>query len=165
MKRALSLNGRQHTIEILSTQPACRFEFDGAPALDAAVENPEPAVYSILLEGRTCDVFVEDMPAGIVVWVDGYRVDATIHDPRRRSRDSTGAGGEGVQTITSPMPGKVVRVLVAPGDSVEPGQGIIVVEAMKMQNEMKANRAGKVLTIPVQEGATVTAGEVLATIG
>jgi len=62
------------------------------------------------------------------------------------------------------MPGKVVRVLVAPGDSVEAGQGIAVVEAMKMQNEMKAARAGKVLSVPAKEGATVAAGEVLATI-
>jgi biotin carboxyl carrier protein len=63
------------------------------------------------------------------------------------------------------MPGKVVRVLAAAGEEVQAGQGIVVVEAMKMQNEMKADRAGKVLTIPAQEGATVAAGEVLATVG
>ncbi|MBZ5578441.1 MAG: hypothetical protein LAP40_17905 [Acidobacteriia bacterium] len=63
------------------------------------------------------------------------------------------------------MPGKVVRVLVVPGDAVEAGQGLMVVEAMKMQNEMKASRAGRVLTVSAKEGATVTAGEVLATIG
>jgi biotin carboxyl carrier protein len=62
------------------------------------------------------------------------------------------------------MPGKVVRVLVAAGDPVEAGQGIAVVEAMKMQNEMKAPRAGKVLSVPAKEGDTVAAGEVLATI-
>jgi biotin carboxyl carrier protein len=58
-----------------------------------------------------------------------------------------------------------VRVLVTPGDSVEAGQGLVVVEAMKMQNEMKSPRAGRVLAISAKEGATVTAGEVLATIG
>jgi biotin carboxyl carrier protein len=62
------------------------------------------------------------------------------------------------------MPGKVVRVLIAPGDSVETGQGLIVVEAMKMQNEMKATRAGRVLSVTVKEGATVSAGQILATI-
>ena len=62
------------------------------------------------------------------------------------------------------MPGKVVRVLVAPGDAVEAGQGLIVVEAMKMQNEMKASRAGRVAAVPAKEGATVAAGDVLATI-
>ena len=63
------------------------------------------------------------------------------------------------------MPGKVVRVLARAGDEVVAGQGIVVVEAMKMQNEMKAARAGKVLSLTASEGATVTAGEVLATIG
>ena len=63
------------------------------------------------------------------------------------------------------MPGKVVRVLVGPGDAVEAGQGLVVVEAMKMQNELKALRAGRILSVSAQEGETVTAGEVLATIG
>jgi biotin carboxyl carrier protein len=62
------------------------------------------------------------------------------------------------------MPGKIVRVLIAPGDAVETGQGLIVVEAMKMQNEMKATRAGRVLSVAVKEGTTVSAGQILATI-
>jgi biotin carboxyl carrier protein len=62
------------------------------------------------------------------------------------------------------MPGKVVRVLVAVGDAVEAGQGVVVVEAMKMQNELKAPRAGTVIAMAAGIGATVTAGEVLATI-
>ena len=62
------------------------------------------------------------------------------------------------------MPGKVIRVLAAPGDEVAAGQGIVVVEAMKMQNELKSTRKGKVLRIAVNEGATVGAGELLATI-
>ena len=62
------------------------------------------------------------------------------------------------------MPGKVVRVLVAAGDVVGPGQGIIVVEAMKMQNEIKTSRLGRVLAIHAKEGATVAAGEALAII-
>ena len=62
------------------------------------------------------------------------------------------------------MPGKIVRVLVKPGDRVESGQGILVVEAMKMQNEMKAHRAGRIAALPVREGETVSAGAILATI-
>jgi biotin carboxyl carrier protein len=62
------------------------------------------------------------------------------------------------------MPGKIVRVLVREGDAVEPGQGIVVMEAMKMQNELKALRAGAVTALPVTEGAAVAAGEVLAII-
>ena len=62
------------------------------------------------------------------------------------------------------MPGKVVRVLVKPGETVEAGQGLLVVEAMKMQNEMRAPRAGRIVSLPAVEGATVAAGEVLVVI-
>jgi biotin carboxyl carrier protein len=62
------------------------------------------------------------------------------------------------------MPGKVVRVLVIEGQEIEPGQGLIIVEAMKMQNEMKASKAGRVVEIKTRDGATVSAGEVLAII-
>lgn len=165
MKRSLTINGRDHEIEILDAGPSCRFQVDGEPAREAHVETPEPGVYSILLDGNSYDAFVEETSSGPLVTIDGHRFEIAIRDPRRRSRKAAGQGADGVQTIASPMPGKVVRVLVGPGDAVEPGQGVVVVEAMKMQNEMKANRSGKVLAMAVKEGATVTAGEVLATIG
>ena len=66
--------------------------------------------------------------------------------------------------MTAPMPGKIVRLLVAEGQTVEAGQGLLVVEAMKMQNEMKAPKAGHVVSLTAREGATVAAGEVLAAI-
>ena len=84
--------------------------------------------------------------------------------PRRWSRDRNHSKGEGRQNIVATMPGRVVRVLVAAGDQVEAGQGIVVVEAMKMQNEMKAVRAGRVAALPAVAGATVNAGEILAAI-
>jgi biotin carboxyl carrier protein len=165
VKRALTINGIERHIEVLASAPACRFSFDGAAECEAQVEMPEPGVYSILLEGRSYDAFVEETSSGMTVSIDGHRFEIAIRDPRQWSRKTAGRGGEGVQTIASPMPGKVVRVLVAAGDVVEPGQGIVVVEAMKMQNEMKADRAGRVVAIAVKEGATVVAGEVLATVG
>jgi len=124
----------------------------------------EPGVYSVLMDGRSYDACVEEIPGGLVVVIDGYRFEMEVRDPRQWSRKSAGRGGEGVETVVAPMPGKVVRVLVSPGEAVETGQGIVVVEAMKMQNEMKASRAGRVLTVPAKEGVTVAAGEVLATI-
>ena len=101
---------------------------------------------------------------GLVVTIEGYRFELEVRDPRRWSRKSAGGGAGAVQSIVSPMPGKVVRVLVAPGDEVVAGQGIVVVEAMKMQNELKSNRTGRVLSVAAKEGATVNAGELLATI-
>ena len=85
-------------------------------------------------------------------------------DPRDWKGNAEEVAAGGPQRITAPMPGRVVSVLVAKGDMVEAGAGIVIVEAMKMQNEMKSARAGKVVSIRVKEGATVGAGEVLATI-
>ncbi len=165
MKLSLTINGRQDDIEILAQEPVCRFRLGQGADREANVESPQPGVFSVLLDGLSYDAYVEDTPGGtIVVVIDGYRFEIEVRDPRRWSRKSAGRGGDAVQSILSPMPGKVVRVLVAAGDTVQPGQGIVVVEAMKMQNEMKAARAGTVLTVPAKEGATVMAGELLATI-
>jgi biotin carboxyl carrier protein len=164
MKLSLMIDGRADTIEILSPAPACRFQLGDAGAREANVESPEPGVYSVLLDGRSYDAFVEDTPTGLVVTIEGHRFELEVRDPRRWSRKSAGAGAGAVQSIASPMPGKVVRVLAAPGDEVVAGQGIVVVEAMKMQNELKSNRTGRVLSVPAKEGATVNAGELLATI-
>jgi biotin carboxyl carrier protein len=164
MKLLLTIDGRADTIEILAPAPACRFQLGDAAAREASVESPEPGVYSVLLDGRSYDAFVEDTATGLVVTIEGYRFELEVRDPRRWSRKTAGAGAGAVQSIVSPMPGKVVRVLAAPGDEVVAGQGIVVVEAMKMQNELKSNRMGRVLSVPAKEGATVNAGELLATI-
>ena len=167
MKLTLTINGREDYVELLSPEPACRFRFGQDDGIDRAanVESPQTGVYSVLLDGRSYDAYVEETLAGIVVVViDGHRFEIEARDPRRWSRKSAGHGGDAVQSILSPMPGKIVRVLVAPGDAVEAGQGIVVVEAMKMQNEMKATRAGHVHSVQAREGATVAAGELLATI-
>ena len=95
----------------------------------------------------------------------GRNYEVAVVDPRRlRSGQSAGAHHAGAAEIVSPMPGKIVRVLVQAGDKVEADAGIIVVEAMKMQNEMKAPKAGTVVSINAEEGATVNAGDVLAVV-
>jgi biotin carboxyl carrier protein len=95
----------------------------------------------------------------------GASYDITLVDPKRLSSARSSAGHDhGSAEIVSPMPGKIVRVLVEAGAKVEVGAGIIVVEAMKMQNEMKAPKAGVVVSINAEAGATVNAGDVLAVI-
>jgi len=165
VKFSLTINGREQAIDLLAPAPDCRFQFGESAPRNAQVETLWPGVYSVLLDGRSYDVFVDESTDGLVVTIDGCRFEIEARDPRRFSRKSAGHAGEGFQTLASPMPGKVVRVLVATGDTVVAGQGILVVEAMKMQNEMKAARAGTVLTLAAKEGATVVAGETLATIG
>jgi len=164
MKLELTLNGQANHIELLVDAPDCSFRLGDGPARTAHVEVAVPGIYSVLMDGRVYDVWVEESLAGLVIVIDGYRFEAEVCDPRRFSRQTRGRGVDGVQSLRAPMPGKVVRVLAAPGDALEAGQGVVVVEAMKMQNELKAPRAGRVLTIAVKEGATVAAGDVLATI-
>jgi biotin carboxyl carrier protein len=97
--------------------------------------------------------------------VRGSDYDVAVSDPTRlRSGQASGAHHTGAAEIVSPMPGKIVRILVEPGTHVEAGAGVVVVEAMKMQNEMKAPKAGVVVSIKTEEGATVSAGDVLAVI-
>jgi biotin carboxyl carrier protein len=99
------------------------------------------------------------------VSVRGNNYDVTLVDPKRlRSGEGSAAHHSGAAEIVSTMPGKIVRVLVEVGATVAAGDGVIVVEAMKMQNEMKAPKAGVVVSINAAEGATVSAGDVLAVI-
>jgi biotin carboxyl carrier protein len=167
VKLRLTVNGVEKEVELNAELKGeaqnCRFRIDKTEGT-AAVETASPGVYSILVDGVSYDARVERTPEGMVVAIAGQRFDISVHDPRRWSPKSAG-GTQGVATLTSPMPGKVVRVLVAEGDAVEAGQGILVVEAMKMQNELKALRAGHVISLTAREGATVVAGESLATIG
>jgi biotin carboxyl carrier protein len=96
--------------------------------------------------------------------VGSHAVPVALANRRRRARAILGAGN-GDQRIVAPMPGKVVRVLVAVGDIVEPRQGVVVVEAMKMENELTATRAGTVIEVAVGEGTSVEAGRLLVVVG
>jgi biotin carboxyl carrier protein len=127
------------------------------------IEQVEPGVYSVLLDGRSYEARVEPAEGGMAVFIDGHRFEIEVRDPRRWSRQTGKREIAGRLNVVAPMPGKIVRLLVAAGDTVAAGQGLLVVEAMKMQNEMKASRAGRILTVATKEGATVTAGEILAT--
>jgi biotin carboxyl carrier protein len=132
-----------------------------------AVERPYCAaqagdgIWSLLIEGRS--YAVEILGSGEVS-VNGqvFRVD--VFDPRELRGRRSAADNSGPQSITAPMPGRVIRVLVQSGQEVAAGDGLIVVEAMKMQNEMKAPRAGRVAAIKTVAGATVSAGDVLLVI-
>jgi len=156
MKLEVVVNG--HTAE-LNLDP-CHFEYNGL-ARNYSIEPSGPGIFSILIEGRS---YQATILAPGKVQVNNQIFDVEIFDPRElRARSSAGAS-HGRQNIAAPMPGKVVRLLVSVGDHVEPAQGLIVVEAMKMQNEMKSPKAGTVVEIKTKDGATVAAGEILIVI-
>jgi biotin carboxyl carrier protein len=126
-----------------------------------SVRQVEPGVYSVLLDGVSYEIRIQPSPEGVTASVAGRRFAVEVRDPRDASRSSRAAIGTGRQNVTAPMPGKVVRILVSAGDLVETSQGLVVVEAMKMQNELKAARPGRVTEIRAREGETVAAGDVL----
>ena len=147
-----------------------RFEIllDGVPySVDAVAIAP--GRWSLLMaDGRSHEVVImaNGHDAAATVLVDGSLVPIGVRDPRRR-RDAARAHAstDGPVHILAPMPGKVVRVLAAPGEAVSARQSVIVVEAMKMENELRAPRAGIVGEVLVREGALVDAGTLLLTIG
>jgi biotin carboxyl carrier protein len=130
------------------------------PLTGATIIETEPGVFSILTDGSSYEARV----SGSEVTINGLRYQYEIEDPREWKRSGSDADARGKASILAPMPGKIVRIIAAVGDDVKAGQGIVVVEAMKMQNEMKAPRDGKVTSIAVRENDSVIAGAVLAVI-
>jgi biotin carboxyl carrier protein len=126
-----------------------------------SIEPSGPGIFSILIEGRS---YQATILAPGVIQVNDRIFDVEIFDPRELRARSSANASHGRQNIAAPMPGKVVRLLVSVGDQVEPGQGLIVVEAMKMQNEMKSPKTGTVVEVKTKDGATVAAGEILIVI-
>ena len=152
MKHKTIVNGRVSEVD-----------FDELAASTEAIEV-EPGVYSIVADGAVHEARVTQSRDGHTVLIGGERFEVAIEDPRSLSRGANSGAGEGRRSVTAPMPGKVVRVLVQTGDAVEEGQGLVVVEAMKMQNEMKSPKAGTVIRVMTEAGATVAAGEALVVV-
>jgi biotin carboxyl carrier protein len=133
--------------------------------LDAS--ETEPGRWSLVFESdhASHEILVRNgQPGEWIVHVDGTRVPVRAVDPRRSDKRATGSQEIGPVPVTAPMPGRVVRVLVQPGEAVAARQGVAVVEAMKMENELRAPRAGTVQAVHARAGASVEAGAVLLTI-
>jgi biotin carboxyl carrier protein len=166
MKLQAQVGDTLHNIEIkrdgnkvLATIDDCEYELEAS--------QPEPNVYLLKHNGQVHEFYVSPAEAGSPQIVSSRKgdVEVTLIDPKRL-RGSGGAGGaaDGLAEIKTMMPGKVVRLVANAGDQVEKGEPVLVVEAMKMQNDLKAPKAGVVKEIRVQEGATVSSGDVLAVI-
>jgi biotin carboxyl carrier protein len=119
--------------------------------------------YSFLTDGRSYEVSVEAKGDGYQVRHGAAELTLEFSDPSRRAREGM-SGTSGPEKIITQMPGKIARVLVGEGDTVEVGQGIVVVEAMKMENEIAASRPGRVSSVDVAPGQTVEGGAVLVVI-
>ena len=164
MKLDVEIDGKTHSVERMQERDLSRWFADGLP-LDADAVEVSPGVYSILLHGESFEVRIEKVGSELRAIALGREYKIAIRDPREWKRNRGGATeAEGRQQVTAPMPGKVVRILVATGDQVQAGQGLMVVEAMKMQNEIRTPKSGKIERLSVTEGQTVNAGEVVAVV-
>jgi biotin carboxyl carrier protein len=164
MTYEVSIAGKIHRVELVRSGPEWFCSLDGR-AFPLEVTATQDGVLSILVEGKSYEAKLENNASENNVIVAGERFAAVVRDPRSfRSRRSSGGAAEGVKKILAPMPGKVIRILAPAGTPVESGQGVVVIEAMKMQNEMKSPKKGMVKRINAAEGAAVEAGQVLAEI-
>jgi len=130
---------------------------------DVDVRKLESDFYSLVAGGRSYEVSVEARGDAYHVRHGAAELVVRLSDPSRGARAGFAAAA-GPERIVSIMPGKVVRILVAEGDTVEAGQGIAVVEAMKMENEIAATKPGRVASIAVRPNDTVEGGSLLAVI-
>jgi len=166
MNYKIIINGDRRNVEFTpqtNGAPRAAFTVEGRLVEADAIKISRGA-YSILLGGLSLEVTVEEASNGLLVRTNGREFQVEIFDPRswRRGR-GVGIELEGRQQLVAPMPGKIVRVLVAAGQQVTAGEGLLVIEAMKMQNEIRSPKSGTVEKV-AREGQTVNAGEVLAVV-
>lgn len=167
IKLKAEVAGKDHQISIQRREAVVLAEVDGR-RYKLKLRDLGNSEY-LLIDGNTVyNCRVENShnhPDNVEVSLRGVSYPVKLTDPKRlRSAQSGVEHDKGIARIVAPMPGKVVRLLVEAGTEVEAGAGILVVEAMKMQNEMKAPKAGHVISIHAQVGSTVNAGDVLAVI-
>jgi biotin carboxyl carrier protein len=167
----IEVNGRTRIVSVERTKhddsagAAFRVIVDGTPHLVDAVRVDSGALSFIQLDGESAGqsrrVAISEGPAGelTLALADGV-VRATVNG-RRSRRGAEVAGAAGEQRIVAPMPGKVLRILVQPGQDVAARQPLVVVEAMKMENELSSPRAGRVKEVTAVEGQSVEAGRIL----
>jgi len=162
VKYEVLLDGKTRVVELAREDGGWKITLDGN-LLDANAVEVAPNTFSVLLNGRSHQVRVAPQSDGsLTLHTDVGEYRAEVTDPRSwRGRRHGALEAEGRQQITAPMPGKVVRLLVTQGDTVEAGQGLMVVEAMKMQNEIRSPKSGKIVRLCAAEGQAVNAGEVL----
>ncbi|HET9306633.1 MAG TPA: biotin/lipoyl-containing protein [Candidatus Sulfotelmatobacter sp.] len=159
----ISIDGKNHRLDLNQVEGRWTCRLDGREiAVDAVLARPD--VLSLRIDNKAYEVKCERVGSEMHLWVGSVRFAVEVRDPRSfRGRVRT-ADDHGPKKLLAPMPGRVVRVLVSQGAEVEAGTGVLVVEAMKMQNEVKSPKKGTVQKILATEGDAVNAGDVLAIV-
>jgi len=163
VKYEVLLEGKTRVVELARVEDGWTISLDGKE-LNVSVAQVAPNTFSVLLDGESHQVRIAPRADGTLTVHTGLaEYHAEVTDPRVwRGRRHGALEVAGRQQVTAPMPGKVVRLLVSVGETVEAGQGLLVVEAMKMQNEIRSPKSGRVEKLLAKEGLAVNAGDVLA---
>ncbi len=166
MKYIVQLNDERKTVSLDADQVS----YEGEPHVHAELSDIEGSPVRMVKIGTHVYRVVAQKRDGrgrYTLWVDGYRFETEALDERTRAiRDTTAAAAapSGPAPVRAPMPGLIVRVNVQVGDMVEAGQGVVVMEAMKMENELRATAPGRVKSIEVAPGAAVEKGSLLVAL-
>ena len=159
----ISIDGKNHRLDLNQVEGRWTCRLDGREiAVDAVLARPD--VLSLRIDNKAYEVKCERVGGEMHLWVGSVRFAAEVRDPRSFRGRVRAADDHGPKKLLAPMPGRVVRVLVSQGAEVEAGTGVLVVEAMKMQNEVKSPKKGTVQKILATEGDAVNAGDVLAIV-
>lgn len=159
----IAIDGKTHRLELERSETGWSCRLDGR-AIEVDAVLPRANVLSLRIGNKAYEVKCERVASDVHVWVGSRRFGAEVRDPRSLRSRASAVDQHGPKKLTASMPGKVVRILLAAGAEVEVGTGILVVEAMKMQNEVKSPKKGVLQKIMVVEGAAVNSGDVLAIV-
>ncbi len=159
-------NGEEHIVGVEEVEPdVYRVVVNGEERIVDA-QRTEQSVYSLLADGRSYEANVTEGADGFAITIGGDVYEMTVVDERRRALSrQTGKAAMGIQVIAAQMPGKVMAILVEAGQQVRAGDGLLVIEAMKMENEIKSPVDGEVKEVAVQEGTAVESGQRLLVVG
>ena len=163
MKYITTMNGKKFEVEIRNDNTI--WVNGKQRAIDFL--SLEPTLFSLIMDNAQHEVVVENREDAVEVLMSGRLYTGTVLDERAqlvRSRRGGDAADSGEVTVRAPMPGLIVAVLVTEGDQVKAGQTLVILESMKMQNELKAPRAGTVQRVSTQSGVTVEQRKVLVTL-
>lgn len=164
MTYEILIEGKSHQLELKQHDRGWLCKLDGR-TLDVDAVLARRDVLSLIIDGDCYEVKREQTPQDLHIWVKSVRFAAEVRDPRSlRSRRAAAGDLVGPAKILAPMPGKIVRVLAHESEEVEAGSGIVVIEAMKMQNELKSPKKGSLTKLLVREGSAVNGGDVLAIV-
>jgi biotin carboxyl carrier protein len=159
----VNIDGKNYRLELIRSDAGWECQLDGRKiAIDAVLTRRD--VLSIIVDGQAYEVKREQSATDMHLWVGSRRYGVQLRDPRSLRSRASAADSHGPRKLVAPMPGKVVRVLVSEDAEVDAGQGVVVVEAMKMQNEIKSPKKGVVRKLIALAGANVNAGDVLAIV-